>query len=207
MALWRMSFLGAVPSGEVFSHSVHANGSGSEVIADVLTTGSQALTALLTTASGIQGQYTNTTVWQAIKAEEVDPTTGEIIDSDQLSVSRAGTNTTISPLPPSVAVCVTLRSLVQSRRGRGRFYLPPPHTGAVSTAGRIGSSTMTAYVTSLNAFLAAFAAGPAPLNLCVYSRLDVATHEITSWDVGDVFDSMRSRRNKLVEGRQGGVVL
>lgn len=66
-----------------------------------------------------------------------------------------------NPLPPEVAVCLSYRSDYASgasqQRRRGRIYMPPLNTAAITTDGRLGGVN-TALATGAGTFLAASAA-------------------------------------------------
>jgi hypothetical protein len=206
MSFWRYSYLGNLPSGEVFSYGFYVEDGGAATITQMLTTASSGLTALLTTTSGFQAYWNTTLKWSAINVDLVSGLDGSIIDSDQAAVSLTGNTAASNPLPPQVAVCVTLRSATMSARGRGRFYLPAPAAGALAGTGRILPAAVTALKVSLNAMWTALGGASQPVLPQVFSKVSSTFHQGTTYDVGDVFDTMRSRRNKLVESRTGAAV-
>jgi hypothetical protein len=98
-----------------------------------------------------------------------------------------------------VAIVVSLRSPVANRTGRGRFYLPQPTTNALTAVGRLDETAQSTIVDALTAaWTQANAAGENPV---IYSRTQRATREITSFNVGDLFDTQRRRENALTENR------
>ena len=103
-------------------------------------------------------------------------------------------------------MCVTLRTATVSRRGRGRFYLPAPAANALDGSGNLLAAAQTALKTSVTAMWNALEGAAEPAHPAVLSRLAATTYPATSYDIGNVFDSMRSRRNKLVESRIGASV-
>lgn len=104
-----------------------------------------------------------------------------------------------SPLPADVALVVSLRTLLANRRGRGRFYLPQPAVSQVTADGRVVQASITSLVGSLESAWNGYnAATSTPV---VYSRTSRTTQDITSFDVGDLFDTQRRRENALIQVR------
>lgn len=104
-----------------------------------------------------------------------------------------------SPLPADVALVVSLRTMLANRRGRGRFYLPQPAVNQVTATGRVVQASITGLVAALEAAWAGYnAATSRPV---VYSRTARSVQDITSFDVGDLFDTQRRRENDLLQVR------
>jgi hypothetical protein len=102
------------------------------------------------------------------------------------------------PLPPQLAVCVSLKTAVNTRRGRGRFYLPGLCKGGInSTNGRIGTGTMSTIVDAVANYQTALNA--LGVGLGVNSRADSVVRPVTSARIGNVLDTIRRRRDHLVE--------
>lgn len=145
-----------------------------------------------------KSHFTADTSFGAAKVSEVGVADGKVITSSLAGTAFAGTSIS-PPLPPQVAVVCSINTAILSRTTRGRFYLPAPDTSSVTTTGRITSGTQTALLESLSeAFVDMAGQG---LALCVYSRKERSVQAATTIDVGDVFDTMRTRRDKLVELR------
>lgn len=204
--LYRMNFQGNLPAGDVFNHSLWCTGSDASTINDAVTASAAAATALTTTASGMQARYSSTTIWAGTVVEEVDPTTGDSEATGSASFSHAGTNGASTPMPGQVALVVTLRTAVVTRRGRGRFFLPAMQADSVTSTGRLNATAIAAVTISLNAFFAALQGFAVPMNPVVYSPTARNFNDVTSYDFGDVFDTQRRRRNKLVESRTGAAI-
>lgn len=205
MALWKISYTGNMPGGDIFMHGVHLSTDDGVLISAVMARAIAAHTALLTTASGMQASFTTTTQWLGIIVEQIAVGDGSVIQTLVQSVSRAGTNVN-PPLPGECAICVTFRTAEISRSGRGRWYLPCPANNTLTSTGRLITGNVTAIVTSMSAFFTALQSGLAGGNAVVYSKKEAAVNAIVSFDVGDVIDAQRRRRNKLVESRAGASV-
>jgi len=108
--------------------------------------------------------------------------------------------------PNQIALVVSLRA--DSNLGaatHGRFYLPLP-TFAPGPNGRIDSSAVTSAIAVLKTMLddmnSEFQAGGEPARLCLMSNVVLApvkTRSVTRVLLGDVLDTMQSRRESLDE--------
>lgn len=132
-------------------------------------------------------------------------TTGEITVATGQQQSLRETTTAIvgtaagDALPAEVALVVSLRTALANRTGRGRFYLPQPAAVTLDADGTLDAAAQDALADALQAAWAA--ANGAGENPVVYSRTARATREITSFDVGDVFDVQTRRQNSLTQTR------
>jgi len=199
MPLYQHRFIGILASGDQFSFSWWSNNSltidsshGNAITwAETLWNGQDTLPGYATLCSA------DVSI-QRITTGEISPLTGQQQTLRESNVDIAGTSTSNS-LPADVAIVVSLRSPVANRTGRGRFYLPQPTTNALTAVGRIDE---TAQSTIVDALLAAWTqANAAGENPVIYSRTQRATREITSFNVGDLFDTQRRRENTLTENR------
>lgn len=101
-------------------------------------------------------------------------------------------------MPADVALVVSLRTELANRRGRGRFYLPQPAALTLTADGRYTQALATELVTALEAAWQGYTTVGNPV---VYSRVGRSIETVTSFDVGDLFDSQRRRENALAETR------
>lgn len=111
--------------------------------------------------------------------------------------------------PPQVALAVTLRSALNTPRGRGRFYLPLPCVSVSSATGLIETSEAQGVVTSTVTLANALNNQPgfdgSDTGLSVASGY-TANRLVTSISVGRVADTIRSRRNAIREAYLSGAV-
>jgi len=106
-------------------------------------------------------------------------------------------------LPAEVAPCVSVRSGLSDKKTNGRFYLPPPTTITIIGTGSFTTDFMSEVLNSLQTyFLAVQDAVGTDLTLGTYSRTGSAFASATSINIGNIPDSQRRRRNKLVEIRE-----
>jgi len=116
--------------------------------------------------------------------------------------STSDTNT----LPFEVSPCVTLRTALQTARGRGRFYLPAPVRSQVGGDGVFNSmiaasgsgSMVNAIAEALTHFKANNPAVPVVISKAGGS---IVTNAITSVEIGNIPDAQRRRRNRQIETR------
>ena len=199
MPLYQHRFIGILASGDQFSFSWWSDNSltidsshGNAITwAETLWNGQDTLPGYATLCSA------NVSI-QRITTGEISPLTGQQQTLRESNVDIPGTSEA-NALPADVAIVVSLRSPVANRTGRGRFYLPQPTTDALTAVGRLDE---TAQSTIVDALLAAWTqANAAGENPVIYSRTQRATREITSFNVGDLFDTQRRRENALTENR------
>lgn len=108
-------------------------------------------------------------------------------------------------LPTETAVCVSLRTPVNGRRGRGRIYLPQHTASNLSSDfdGRLKPATTTAIANETVTFLRALTYSGLPPGYHVDPIVTGGTFQrfgrITSVQVGDVLDSQSRRRRQIPE--------
>lgn len=203
--LGRISSGGTLPSGEAFVYAfyIQRDDAGNMSIADVVAAADAWQNAIKTGGTPIIGVYNTTTVWSLCIADLVDVATGKVTERGFGTVTMAGSTVpTTPPLPPGVAIAVTIRSSTAGPTGRGRFYLPSPSTATCSAQGRLTTAAFNTISGAVANGFTALAGLTNSVTPCVYSRTHRVVHPGLKGDVGDVFDSMRTRRDKLIEARQ-----
>jgi hypothetical protein len=202
--LGRLTSGGSLPSGESFIYAfyVQRDDAGSMSIADLVAAADAWQNALKTGGTPIVTVYHPGTVWSLIQADLIDISSGHATERGFGTVSMLGTASSgVAPLPPGVSVAVTIRSTTAGPTGRGRFYLPAPNTGTCSPTGRLSTAALATISGAIANGCTALAGLTNAMTPCVYSRTHRLVHPGSKGDVGDVFDSMRTRRDKLVESR------
>jgi hypothetical protein len=199
MAFYRGTVKGHLEGGEIFNFTMHFSApidqaaTGAAELADAVTlmwngTNSPAgnITALYPAAIGVD----------SVVMDELNDS-GRNVSQGRTPLALVGTGTD-EPLPPQCAMVVSLRSNTPTRSGRGRFYLPSPVVTTVIDQ-RLDSAAQTDVLNGALAMLNHMAG--LDFTPVIYHRFDPTVTEVVSIDVGDVFDTQRRRRNKLVETR------
>lgn len=166
--------------------------------------GYTAWAASLAASAPWKSQFFTNTQFLLGKVSQYNPLTGLIL-STQMGGSTYTCTGLSGALPPQVAICVTLRTSLAGSRNTGRFYLPGPAVTQIDANGRLLPADVLAIITALKAaFDAGIAAGWTAVN--VYSKSQHLVIPVVSLDCGDVLDTQRSRRDKLVEARQSKLI-
>lgn len=199
MAIFRHVASGTYP-GESWSFTLHTEGT-------IALTAAQAAwaSAIGTLWTGaLDGLVNENVVLTEVSTASLDPVTGGQISRLSDDVSLPGDQET-GVLPPQVSVVVSLRTALATRAGRGRIYLPPFDVVTVApTTGRVGSTSVATVVSSVEGFLGSLVDDD--LTPVIYSRANRSGQNITRFDVGNVFDTQRRRRDKLIEVRTQGTI-
>lgn len=203
MALYAHKFSGSVATGESFSFGFWAN--SSSTIQQLQTAAEQWVSDLWAGAGGTNGYGSMCTAGVSVdevRTSLITESTGLQTQLQEATVSHAGTATG-NALPADCAITVSLRTDLANRSGRGRFYLPQPAASTSAADGRISSGTVANLVSALQAAWQTYASWGQPV---VYSRTMRATQNVTSFNVGDLYDTQRRRENKLPEARTTGTL-
>lgn len=120
-----------------------------------------------------------------------------IVDQGEASLSLAGTGTG-NTLPNQCAVVGTLRTAVNSRRGRGRMYFPAIALG-VGADGTATSGPVSALVTALAGAMGFY-------NAVVVSEAGTTSNPVNRVDADRVIDTQRRRSEGLTTSRISAVV-
>ncbi|WP_299315555.1 hypothetical protein [uncultured Halomonas sp.] len=197
MALYRHSLIGTYP-GEVWTFGVHSEGNISLAAAQ-----SAWATGVTNFASAAYlGDLCADVAFTEITTAELDPATGGQLGKASDPRSEVGTSVDAC-LPFQCAPVVSLRTALANRSGRGRFYAPSPAVSA-QDGGRLVAAAQTNLADSaLGLMNGLTGAGLTPV---IVNRATLGTTPITSLDVGDVIDTQRRRRNKLIESRTSRVI-
>lgn len=204
MTLYQHRFQGHTADGEGFMYTWWATSVRSLVDAhNEALTWNATLWGGATAGNGLEDHVTAEVGMDTLTTVRVDAATGlqdARTDSALTEVGVAAGNA----LPADVALVVSLRTGLANRRGRGRFYLPQPAASQLTTNGRV----LADFVTDLGASLAAAWGGynTASDRPVVYSRAARNFTAITSFDIGNLYDTQRRRENKVTEARTSTVM-
>lgn len=199
MVLYQHRFLGHTADGDNWMYSWHATSNRSLVDAQAAAVAwNAALWAGATAGNGLEDHVTAQVGTDSVTTVSLDVLTGiqqSRLDTAQAIVGVAAGNA----LPADVALCVSLRTAIARRDGRGRFFLPQPAASQLTTNGRVLADMITDVLASLDAAWNAYnTATDIPV---VYSRKNRATNPITTYDIGNLYDTQRGRESSQVEAR------
>lgn len=135
---------------------------------------------------------------QRVSTGEIEVATGQQQRLADQDVSLPGTSAS-NPFPADVALVVSLRTALANRRGRGRFYLPQPAVNAGSADGKLTSAAQSDIVAALSNAWGNYNVAKSPV---IYSRTARETNDVTTFNVGDLFDTQRRRENAITENRE-----
>lgn len=199
----RVSILGAMPGGEVWS----TNPVFSLDLAptEITQAEAQAIANAVTAIAIPTGllNITNTGVtWTGTRVEARDR--NGVLESQ--AEAMRGTPTpglSNTPHPYQTSVVASLRTSFPGGQGRGRLYFPATGVSLDSTTLRVTSGTLTSIRDSVKTYLSAIqtavAASAGSCRLCVWSRTGTAMHTVNSIRVGNIADTQRRRRDALIE--------
>lgn len=192
MALFRHTVKGVFP-GEQWTFGIHTLGSVS--VAAAQSAWVNAVAAFWSTE--VAATMCTDVEIQAVSTAELNQATGKQLTRLETPVSHPGTNATAC-LPFQCAPVVSLRTALATRAGRGRFYAPSLAVDQ-QAGGKMIATAQTALRDGAVAMFGVLTG--AGLDGVLYSRTTFQTQTLTSVDVGDVIDTQRRRRNKLIENR------
>lgn len=197
MALYRHTLLGTYP-GEVWTFRVHSDGNIS--LAAAQSAWASGVTAFASAA--YLGDLCADVAFTEITTAELDPVTGGQLTKASDPRSEVGTSVAAC-LPFQCTPVVSLRTADASRRGRGRFYAPSPAVDTQS-GGRLTATAQGNLADSAAALFGGLSG--AGLQPVLYGGAGSTTIPLVSLDVGDVIDTQRRRRNKLIEARTSRIL-
>jgi len=154
-------------------------------------------------AETIAGYFTTDVAWTNMAVWSYDEVTG-LWNPDQervdVPLTDAGVSSGVPGLPYQDSMCITLRTAARGRRERNRFYLPPmaafTTNGHSQWVGTVIDDIQTQLKFQQNAH-----ATDDNLAFCIYSPADHLAKKIDNYYTGSVVDTIRRRRNRLVETR------
>lgn len=190
MALYRLVASGTTP-GEAFSFTMHAEANLST--GDAATAFGDALTACW--AAGMDELTTPDVDLTLASAAAINEATDGQITRVEVVLALTGTDAG-EMLPFQCATVISLLTASATRHGRGRFYLPPLAVSTLDT-GRTSAAAITTLDTAWTAFFDSL--NTDGVNPVVRNRTGHVSTPVTSARVGNVIDTQRRRRNKLVE--------
>lgn len=204
MKVARLTMSGGLPGGEVWEagFGLTTDDDSEFTVANAKTWCDAFMGGFGSTPAGLMAYYGPSTTFNPMRVEELSETTGEVVSRSLATTGATPTGSgSAAVLPNNVAVCVSLAGFSAGPSHRGRFFLPAPLTTAGSPSGKMLAAFKTAVGNAVgNGFTNA--ASLAGTHFRLAFRHGATAYQPAKYaTVGDVFDTMRSRRNKLVENR------
>lgn len=196
-SIFRVDMNALLPSGEA-SVSSHFLGPG---VGGTLATSVFAADLWMSTLAAdpnFPGMFPSTLAFQAVKVSEIDEATGAVIATANGTETFPGTDI-VGALPPQAGVVVSLGTAVSGASKRGRYYLPPMSVSVLAATGRLDSGVQADLLAAVTAAHAAEISVSGGQPLLVYSRKLHSVEPVVTLRIGDVIDTQRRRRDKLVE--------
>jgi hypothetical protein len=139
-----------------------------------------------------------------VVCQELESGTGRVTETAQSALTKAGT-AAVASLPPQNSVCVTV--LPVAGVITGRFYLPAMTVNSLDPAGTIAVSHRDGHATALQTLFQTLGARSSPARLGIWRSKTGSYVGSKGISIGNVYDTQRRRRNKLIESRITKLVL
>ena len=195
MTFYRYAVQGTVPIGEAM---VITGGIEQGLVSNAGEIATSIATAWTDAWTAVAGEFCSDTRWSKVSVYELTTISAPAVDVAEASLALEGTNST-DPLPPQVAVVVTLQTGRPGRSYRGRHYLGGLPENKCEPPGKLTSTSRTNIANFYASWMGAVnSAIDSRLCVVLSPTLNIGT-PITSVSVGDIYDTQRSRRDSQVE--------
>lgn len=182
-------------------------GFGSVELVDVANRVRDAWTTMLVTgfngSLGINDLFHSQTVWRTVSAYAVD-SRGRATNQGESTFLATAKGSGASTQAPQVAIVVTTLSGVPGRSGRGRIFLGGLSNASMGSDARIAVGARDRIAQAVGGMYQQARNAPFQSDVIrpvIVSPTTGQARRIRAVTVGDVFDTMRSRRNRYVEAR------
>jgi len=199
MSVFRHRFVGKCAAGDQFVYQWYAESIRTIAQAQLAAVAwNAALWNGATAGNGYKDHVTADVSMLTVITAEISVTTGKQLQRAETAQVIAGVQAG-NALSADCCMIVSLRTSLPQRTGRGRFYLPQPGAGNLTTTGKITADMTNDVLASLNGAWAAYNTGiDRPV---IYSPTFHLTRVITSFDIPDLFGTQRRRENKVTQSR------
>lgn len=197
---------------EIFSYSRWAAILAPENLEAVMDQAADDVTDLLAESTTGGVSYTTlhqafpTTVhWLLLNGYVIDEATGDNLSLEPAVrvLTDSGSGTGVPFLPNQDSLAITTQMFPRGPSSYNRFYLPPMIANVLDSTGHVRGTTIDDIQTQLKFANTAHKAEATPNDweYCVYSTKLRVANPIDRYFSGDVMDTQRRRRNKLIESR------
>lgn len=199
MTLYLHRFQGKCAGGDQFIYGWHANSARTLANAQAAAvTWNAVVWNGAAAGNGFKDHVTADVSMLNVTTTEINILTGKQLaraDTAQVIPGVAAGNA----MPADVALVISKRTSLPTRAGRGRMYLPQPAASQLTTQGRVLPDLVNDLIDSLTAAWTGYNSGTdRPV---IFGRATHSTLNLTSFDVGDLYDTQRRRENKVTEAR------
>ena len=153
--------------------------------------------------AGLAADFMAHTTWRSVVTYKVNEA-GKAVSQAEASFAATVKGSSANNMPPQVAVVGTLLTGAPGRSNRGRIYLGGVAAASVTDQGRINAAPQGRYGDGLAGLYKRLRDKTLQGDVfrpVVVSPTLGAARKITQVQVGDVYDTQRRRRNKLIETR------
>lgn len=209
--LYKATWSGTLGTSEEFVYSRWCTAGVATPEADVATTLSGSVTAMLATAVTAGPVPTLATAWPShvawtqLKVSHWDMATDKLVAGSSpayVMLTDVASGATGSGMPFQCSLAVTTRSVLAGRRKYNRFYLPGPTVFTTDGQGSLQPSVADAIALWCHLDITSAAAAATPVAFVNWNPPgSTGRHAILDIYLGHRVDTIRRRRNELVEGR------
>jgi hypothetical protein len=186
-------------AGDVWISTLHT--SGPATLAAAHAAWVTCVTALFNNA--LKTIWTPATQISDLETVALSPTTGRQTAAVASGTTLIGTETGGQAVSPRDCIVISKRTVIPTKAGRGRMYIPGPSAAHLGTSGLLLGTLSTSLAA---AFAAAFSTLKATSTPVVYHHASKTTDEITQIKVGQVLGSQTRRTNRVFNAYAGSVV-
>lgn len=189
MAVFLHKMSGPGTAGDVWICTMHSSGAGS--LATVHTAWSTFVQSIVTGSLG--AVWTPAVSITSLSTVQLDPITGKQTAATSSGVALVGTASGTQPSPRD-SIVLSKRTVVPTKAGRGRMYLPGPAGASIGTNGLLIGSVATTIANSIGNALTIFKSTSQPV---IFHKTTKTVDNITYVAVGTVLGTQTRRTNRV----------
>jgi len=209
--LYKATWSGTLGTSEEFVYSRWCTAGPATPEADVATTLLGSITAMLATTviSGpvpsLATAWPSHVAWTQLKISHWDQATNKLVAGSSPHyepLTDVASGSTGAGMPFQCSLAVTTRSALAGRRKYNRFYLPGPQVFTTDGQGSLQSSVADAISLWLHFDITSAAVAATPVSFVNWNfGAPTERNRIVDTYLGHRIDTIRRRRDELVEGR------
>jgi hypothetical protein len=190
MTLYRHRVMGPGSAGDVWVSTLHSEGAAG------LDEAHGAFNAFVNAAIGLHlhNMWATTTAVSQTVTDQLDPLTWKNVAQTTSDIAIQGTSTGKAP-SPRACIVIGLRTVLPTRGGRGRMFMPSPSADHYAVTGKFVAADVQEVA---GAFADALLTMRATITPVIAHRSNRQWTPITRVTVGDIPGTQRRRTNKDV---------